>query len=323
MATTVSTATTAIPTTSTPTMHAVEEGEENEEEALPPTRRKKSIHYIMQSRDKDNEYLKEFIHSDLCVEFQEKAEWRSWAWSKKTSQLKKEIVESYAVAKNVDVVLAAMQRAGRERSEKVVFFDMASGKGFTSIVLAKKFPSSTVHMLDNNKNMNLSHLDAVPTVQFKNIDLFSEEAESLIMDALIEHDGFGVMVGMHLCGNLSRRAIEMWTNIMTKGEKLRANSFNLGLVLSPCCLPHKVRVPKRKYNDFGYWIQSTQRQFGIDGYDLWATSLYNLVCSHVGHTMRSTQKRFFRDENLLSPTNWFILVTPMEAKRDDICQPCE
>ena len=124
------------------------------------------------------------------------------------------------------------------------------------------------------------------------------------------------------CGNLSRRAIEMWTNIMTKGEKLRANSFNLGLVLSPCCLPHKVRVPKRKYNDFGYWIQSTQRQFGIDGYDLWATSLYNLVCSHVGHTMRSTQKRFFRDENLLSPTNWFILVTPMEAKRDDICQPC-
>ncbi|CAL6333494.1 unnamed protein product [Bathycoccus prasinos] len=77
----------------------------------------------MQSRDKDNEYLKEFIH-DLCVEFLEKAEWRSWAWSKKTSQLKKEIVESYAVAKNVDVVLAAMQRAGRERSEKVVFFDM-------------------------------------------------------------------------------------------------------------------------------------------------------------------------------------------------------
>ena len=79
MATTVSTVTTAIPTTSTPTMHAAEEGEENEEEALPPTRRKKSIHYIMQSRDKDNEYLKEFIHSDLCVEFQEKAEWRSWA----------------------------------------------------------------------------------------------------------------------------------------------------------------------------------------------------------------------------------------------------
>ena len=29
-------------------------------------------------------------------------------------------------------------------------------------------------------------------------------------------------------------------------------------------------------------------------YDLWATSLYNIVCSHVGHNMRSTQKRFFR-----------------------------
>ena len=37
-------------------------------------------------------------------------------------------------------------------------------------------------------------------------------------------------VGMHLCGNLSRRAIEMWTNIMTKGEKIRENSFNLGLI---------------------------------------------------------------------------------------------
>ncbi len=190
-------------------------------------------------------------------------------------------------------------------------------------VLAKKYPNATVHMLDNNGKMNLDHLGAVPTVQFKNIDLFSEEAETLIMDALIEHNGFGVMVGMHLCGNLSRRAIEMWTNIMTKGEKIRENSFNLGLILSPCCLPHKVRIPKRKYNDFGYWIQSTQKQFGIDWYDLWATSLYNIVCSHVGHNMRSTQKRFFQDQSMLSPRNWFILVTPLDSKCDDICQPCD
>ena len=258
-----------------------------------------------------------------CVEFQEKAEWRSWAWSKKTSQLKKEIIESYAVAKNVDVVLAALRAGKTNASKKVVFFDMASGKGLTSIVLAKKYPNATVHMLDNNGKMNLDHLGAVPTVQFKNIDLFSEEAETLIMDALIEHDGFGVMVGMHLCGNLSRRAIEMWTNIMTKGEKIRENSFNLGLILSPCCLPHKVRIPKRKYNDFGYWIQSTQKQFGIDWYDLWATSLYNIVCSHVGHNMRSTQKRFFQDQSMLSPRNWFILVTPSDSKCDDICQPCD
>ena len=164
---------------------------------IPPIERKKSIQYIIQSRDKENEYLKGFINSDLCVEFQEKAEWRSWAWSKKTSQLKKEIIESYAVAKNVDVVLAALRAGKTNASKKVVFFDMASGKGLTSIVLAKKYPNATVHMLDNNGKMNLDHLGAVPTVQFKNIDLFSEEAETLIMDALIEHDGFGVMVGMY------------------------------------------------------------------------------------------------------------------------------
>ena len=308
-------------TTTPPT--TAEKGEEKDDLEIPPIRRKKSIQYIIQSRDKENEYLKEFINSDLCVEFQEKAEWRSWAWSKKTSQLKKEIIESYAVAKNVDVVLAALRAGKTNASKKVVFFDMASGKGLTSIVLAKKYPNATVHMLDNNGKMNLDHLGAVPTVQFKNIDLFSEEAETLIMDALIEHDGFGVMVGMHLCGNLSRRAIEMWTNIMTKGEKIRENSFNLGLILSPCCLPHKVRIPKRKYNDFGYWIQSTQKQFGIDWYDLWATSLYNIVCSHVGHNMRSTQKRFFQDQSMLSPRNWFILVTPLDSKCDDICQPCD
>ena len=308
-------------TTTPPT--TAEKGEEKDDLEIPPIRRKKSIQYIIQSRDKENEYLKEFINSDLCVEFQEKAEWRSWAWSKKTSQLKKEIIESYAVAKNVDVVLAASRAGKTNASKKVVFFDMASGKGLTSIVLAKKYPNATVHMLDNNGKMNLDHLSAVPTVQFKNIDLFSEEAETLIMDALIEHDGFGVMVGMHLCGNLSRRAIEMWTNIMTKGEKIRENSFNLGLILSPCCLPHKVRIPKRKYNDFGYWIQSTQKQFGIDWYDLWATSLYNIVCSHVGHNMRSTQKRFFQDQSMLSPRNWFILVTPSDSKCDDICQPCD
>jgi hypothetical protein len=318
MTTTNSTIVTTITTDTASTMND-EKGEEKEEGMRGG---KKSIHYIIESRDKENKYLKEFIGSELCVEFQEKAEWRSWAWSKKTSHLKKEIVESYAVAKSVDAVLAAM-RAGTRKSKKVVFFDMASGKGFTSVVLAKRFPNATVHMLDNNRNMNLAHLNAVPTVQFKNIDLFSEEAETLIMDALVHHDGFGVMVGMHLCGNLSRRAIEMWTNIMTKGEQMQENSFNLGLVLSPCCLPHKVRVPKRKYNDFGYWIKSTQRQFGIDGYDLWATSLYNLVCSHVGPNMRSVSKRFFRDESLLTPTNWFILVTPMDSRRTLFCQLCE
>ena len=166
-------------TTTPPT--TAEKGEEKDDLEIPPIRRKKSIQYIIQSRDKENEYLKEFINSDLCVEFQEKAEWRSWAWSKKTSQLKKEIIESYAVAKNVDVVLAALRAGKTNASKKVVFFDMASGKGLTSIVLAKKYPNATVHMLDNNGKMNLDHLSAVPTVQFKNIDLFSEEAEKLIM----------------------------------------------------------------------------------------------------------------------------------------------
>ena len=190
-----------------------------------------------------------------------------------------------------------------------MFFDMASGKGLTSIVLAKKYPNATVHMLDNNGKMNLDHLGAVPTVQFKNIDLFSEEAETLIMDALIEHNGFGVMVGMHLCGHLSRRAIEMWTNIMTKGEKIRENSFNLGLILSPCCLPHKVRIRRGSIMISGIGFNrhknSSNRLVRLVG-----DFLYNIACSHVGHNMRLTQKRFFQDQSMLSPRNWFILVTP-------------
>lgn len=46
-----------------------------------------------------------------------------------------------------------------------------------------------------------------------------------------------LLAGMHLCGNLSERAIEIFHEI----------SLIKGLILSPCCLP-KVREQKETFN---------------------------------------------------------------------------
>jgi hypothetical protein len=289
---------------------------------------RKSIDYIIDSRDvQTNKYLKLFVESDLCKEFKENEEFRSWAWSKKTSQLKKEIIESYAICKHVreevKKVLTNNKNEHRTKKKKCVFFDLCSGKGFMSIILAREYPDETIFMLDSNKNMNLSHLKACENVKFQNIDLYSEKCEELIVGALRANDFCGVMIGMHLCGNLSRRAIELWTNLMSsKYTPLPSSSFNLSLVLTPCCLPHKVRVPKRIYADFGYTIKERQKDSGINEYDLWTTALYNVISSRVGSSFRKVSKRMFRDEHILSPKNLFIIVA-CENENESICKQCD
>eukprot|EP00957_Ditylum_brightwellii_P032540 2465759-Ditylum_brightwellii.AAC.1 len=45
-----------------------------------------------------------------------------------------------------------------------------------------------------------------------------------------------ILVGMHLCGHLSLRAIELFQNI----TEIRA------IVLAPCCLPKKKKTKKKK-----------------------------------------------------------------------------
>ena len=63
----------------------------------------------------------------------------------------------------------------------VIFFDLCSGKGFTSVFLAHRYPKARVVMIDANKRMNLTHLESLsPRVTFHCLDLYSAETAALL-----------------------------------------------------------------------------------------------------------------------------------------------
>ena len=112
-------------------------------------------------------------------------------------------------------------------------------------------------MCDFDKRLELGHLSNLPNVTFHLQDLFSKEADATVAEVVSGSGGDGVddgdgvdggasgdgggggsaciIVGIHLCGELSRRAIQLW-----RGGGAAA------LVMSPCCLPRR-----RRHDVFG------------------------------------------------------------------------
>jgi len=86
-----------------------------------------------------------------------------------------------------------------------------------------------------------------------------------------------ILVGMHLCGNLSERAIELFQRI----PLIKA------LILSPCCLP-KLR---RGVTDF----DSFQRNEEEDLYVAWSRYLEEKMDENSHHTNLTVQRYFDKE----------------------------
>ena len=108
-------------------------------------------------------------------------------------------------------------------------------------------------MLDNNKKINLAHLHSLhPRVTFHCVDLYAPEALELVRDAVALHGSTAAaVVGVHLCGDLARRAMQLW-------DESRSDA----LVLSPCCLVREVGEHKRPAGRFGYGLSRLARTSG-------------------------------------------------------------
>jgi hypothetical protein len=168
---------------------------------------------------KVNPYLRAFAASGLPERMRGDDNFSSWT-NIKGKVLRKEIAEASAaasripraVAKARGVPAAAADGTGADDplgdGEGVVLFDLCSGKGFTSIFLAHRYPKARILMFDFNRKMNLKHLPSLaPNVTFHRLNLYDDQVQSLVSDAVIEHGDRGsCIVGVHLCGDLSRRA---------------------------------------------------------------------------------------------------------------------
>lgn len=305
--------------------HSMRSDDDDGEDATTPTRqsvtKKRSIDYLLAGTTvRTNPHVKAFVehHVDLVRRLREDATWASWA-NVHGRTLRKEIAESMAACGLAERELmrggwrATTEEGGDGgRRQRVVVFDLCSGKGFSAVVASRRFGSRCeVHMVDANEKMDLSHLKSEPRIRFHGMDVYDARLDALVKEAREDAETSRVViVGVHLCGDLSRRAIELFA-------RHRVDV----LVLSPCCLVREVRPHKRPHGTFGYGLPRVVRRFGGDAYDLWAKLLYATVPSHVGDGFAVVRKTMSIDEHVMGEKNRFITarrVSPADAE----CEPC-
>jgi hypothetical protein len=125
-------------------------------------------------------------------------------------------------------------------SNRLVFYDICSGKGITAFLLAFMFPQiPKIVMVDNNSKIKLDHLSIsrCQNVEYQHFDVFTHTFKDYISTeaSMCRDDGrIPVVLGLHLCGALSTRLVTLYNAI----EELPV------LVLSPCCLPKKSKTPQ-------------------------------------------------------------------------------
>jgi hypothetical protein len=213
---------------------------------------------------------------------------------------------------------AAVAATASWMAKRVVVFDICSGKGLTSAVCAETFGSLAVsegcevHMVDSDARMDVGHLRNQGRITFHCLDVYDEALDALMARTRAsDAEAIMVVVGVHLCGDLSRRAVELWTR---HGGDV--------LVLSPCCLVREVRANKRRSGTFGYGLPRVARALDASSYDLWAKLLYAIVPTHVGDACAPVVKSMYVDGDVLGEKNRFITARRVRQKYTK-CVKCD
>jgi len=210
------------------------------------------------------------------------------------NKLRKEISESYSILRAVEQCCDDLRNTTSGRSEtdsviqleQVFVIDLCSGKSLTTALCGALFPSER-----SEPGYGNNHFLAVDRLPVHLIPHFLQDANSsyLSRDIMIpeffaeleqevhRHSVEGrsaILVGMHLCGNLSERAIELFRRI----PLIKA------LVLSPCCLP-KLRKGVTAFDLF-------EKDRGEDPYFAWSRYLEERINEESKETNLTVRSYF-------------------------------
>lgn len=140
------------------------------------------------------------------------------------NDMRKELSESVAVMLALEVMMP-----GFDGSWQVV--DLCCGRSLTAALLSLRYKGIAISGVDTRGPEFMPHFNQVQDCQvcFHQLDVLADTFVGELEHILAETGRPAVLVGMHLCGHLSTRAIEVFKRI----DAVHA------LVLSPCCLPKK------------------------------------------------------------------------------------
>lgn len=163
-------------------------------------------------------------------------------------RLRKEISESYGVLHAVQECCVSLGISTNNKSaslsnsnnninlENIFLIDLCSGKGVTTALCAAcDVDGSNNYFLaiDRMLSHTIPHFLNEGKVHYLSRDIMAEAMFAEVADIVRDQTRQGrtcILVGMHLCGLLSDRAIDFFERV----------SEIKGLVLSPCCLPKKI-----------------------------------------------------------------------------------
>ena len=217
----------------------------------------------------------------------------------KTQKSKKDLVDSVSIMERVEEVFAEYHDEHTlETGQNILFFDMCSGKGITALMLTMRFPLAKIICVDIRPPSETEY--HLHEGAFENISRITGSVydEEIVEDVINQTptDGTCIVLGTHLCGNLSVVAID---TIAQYPEKVST------AIVAPCCLPRQ-KKPKKLLHvpgaGWGYDTTQLARQKGVDPYDLWLERLFERAPA------ADDKKRIVRDDDMISTKNNFIVV---------------
>lgn len=193
-----------------------------------------------------------------------------------------------AVAAAVAEVFAQQPRLA---AGPLTFYDLCCGKSLTAYVLRNCYPSCSVLAVDRQPAEMAPHYHSLETgVTYRQADVTSPDFATLLA-VHVATAGHGLLCGMHLCGMLSVKAIELFL----------ATPAMEAIVLSPCCLPGKAR--SNIVAEAGSPDQLVQ-------YAHWGQHLYKLLLADP----RVATVKGYADPNVLSNRNFIIVAVKTTAQ---------
>ena len=231
-------------------------------------------------------YLRNFSTSPLADLFRQDERVYTCFGRKNRSILAKELVEAAALEAQIKrIYYGGGDRLNNSNNNNinVIIWDLCCGKGYSSVWLSKNtFPHAHIHLVDSDASINRDYLPAFPKLTFHHLDLNSTKLERAIINSKREQqqqqgemggekkNTLVILVGIHLCGDLSRRALELHS-------KCGAHAT----FLSPCCAIKPTR--KKGHSSeiiFGWDAKEKARRLKVvSPYQMWCWMLWGYAAS--------------------------------------------
>ncbi len=225
------------------------------------------------------------------------------------SKLRKEISESFSILHAVQdccIELSLLPHTIKETSElhleNIFLIDLCAGKSLTTALCGALFPpeacpQNTFLAVDRLPVHLVPHFPEDGNTSYLSRDIMTEKfflEMKQDVDRQTRQGKTVILVGMHLCGNLSERAIDLFEYIP---------SIN-ALVLCPCCLP-KMRMKSTKPSSA---FLSYIKENGGEKYEAWSSYLKDKI-QDLDPKDTSLHIKSYHDTEMHSVRNSIIIAT--------------